>query len=475
MTHYLRVEAMNLSAFLDDTKDVSAVRGGGLLLLDAIEDLSRLPGLEALSTGASVGLFGIAPGHDPQRVRTAALQRLHTGGTRHTTFVADVLPSTGDFVRDRERLLAANRWQQLAAPSLAMPSLAPDSREPCELDGVRPATRLSPKAGRNWNVSASVQARREHGRDAKQGFYKKLLGADLTRPFSQDLEDLSDDAQRGNLHHKIAILYADGNGFGAIQERLCRDRKSQRRFDTVLKKYRRQFMASLLREPVPAFLDAKGRVRFETLQWGGDEFLIVVPAWLGYWVLGRFFEQAARWRLWPGVTSQPLFHGAGLVFCHHAAPLHRVRALAKELAELAKDQDRGANLFAYEVLESFDHAGNDLAGYRRRRWSRPEELILRGDAMLDLLRPAEAHAPSDTPMAVLREVLPRRRLHAIADELRRLGPEATLDLFGWPSARDLAREVPAAADAARPVLQALGGRPVAWLHLLELWDFLEGA
>ena len=36
-TYYLRIEAVNFDAFLGDTHDLSTVRGGGLLLLEAVE------------------------------------------------------------------------------------------------------------------------------------------------------------------------------------------------------------------------------------------------------------------------------------------------------------------------------------------------------------------------------------------------------------------------------------------------------
>ena len=37
MSYYLRVESVNLSYFIDDTNDLSTTRGGGLLLLEAME------------------------------------------------------------------------------------------------------------------------------------------------------------------------------------------------------------------------------------------------------------------------------------------------------------------------------------------------------------------------------------------------------------------------------------------------------
>ena len=61
-----------------------------------------------------------------------------------------------------------------------------------------------------------------------------------------------------------------------------------------------------------------------------------------------------------------LTHGAGLVFCNYKTPIHQVTALAKNLAKLAKVH-RDRNGFAYEILKSFDHTGDDLHDYRKLR------------------------------------------------------------------------------------------------------------
>src|SRR2546423_1090500 len=55
---YLRIEGVNLSYVLEDTNQLSVVRGSSLLLRQAVKDIeAKFPALRKISTGASIGLF----------------------------------------------------------------------------------------------------------------------------------------------------------------------------------------------------------------------------------------------------------------------------------------------------------------------------------------------------------------------------------------------------------------------------------
>ena len=58
-TYYLRIEAVNLVNFVYDTQDLSTIRGGSMLIREAVARRigQRFPDLEAVSVGASAGLF----------------------------------------------------------------------------------------------------------------------------------------------------------------------------------------------------------------------------------------------------------------------------------------------------------------------------------------------------------------------------------------------------------------------------------
>ena len=58
MAKYLvRVEAVNFDNFINDTQDISTIRGGGLLVLDAAKELAARAEMRGIYTGASTGLF----------------------------------------------------------------------------------------------------------------------------------------------------------------------------------------------------------------------------------------------------------------------------------------------------------------------------------------------------------------------------------------------------------------------------------
>jgi hypothetical protein len=271
MKFYLRVEGVNLGNFVFDTQDLSTVRGGSLLLLDSMERLqsSELPAsLCPVSTGASSGLFAFDADSRTlaETVREAVKSFLSRDeALRHATFVVDVLAAQSDFVTTRESLLAANRWRQMKAPSVAVPSLnSKTGVEACDIDHVRPG--LEPGPGGN-PVSRSAYIRREYGREQRQGFYHRETGVDNLPPFVNDFGELTEDQSRGNLHHKMAVIYLDGNGFGAIQNELCQSEEDQRRFNQTIKSLRSKLLQKLLQATVgkPEWTTSAGQHRMETL------------------------------------------------------------------------------------------------------------------------------------------------------------------------------------------------------------------
>lgn len=184
----------------------------------------------------------------------------------------------------------------------------------------------------------------------------------------------------------------------------------------------------------------------------------------------RFFfdhtkdKQVGAWN-WKGA---PLSHAMGMVFCHHKAPIHRVTHLAKMLADKAKaclpsDVRNQRDLAAYVVLESFDHAGLDLDDYLTDRYGPSiawKDLVIPGDAM-----PKWIHCAMR-----LKDVLPRRRLVPV---LRAISFSGDIT----QAIRDLRSGIDTAAlNAFVSAARATPGGPdekTAWLHLSELWDYLD--
>jgi hypothetical protein len=348
-THRLRVEGVNLGNIVEDVEDLSTIRGGGLLLLSVPKRVEAVAaresiGFVAVSKGASSGLFDLnCDESDAKRFRNALIDDFHRDSAlRHATIVIDVIPATDDFTRDHESLRAMNRWQQMTAPSLAMPS--PAKNEVCEFDLIRPSNTIEVISGPEEpesvtkRASASVAARRQHGKKQKQRFYIDELQRDgravkdaakrvAEAGFVHDLTELTDqDRSKKNLETKMAVIYFDGNKFGELQNTHCRDAEAQSRFDKTLRDYRTdaldQLLTSMDGDPDWMFpgKTAGGRYRLETLLWGGDELIWVLPAWQGWRVVQLFYTASAKWKF----ENKPLTHAGGIVFCHHKANIHRI-------------------------------------------------------------------------------------------------------------------------------------------------------
>ena len=393
----VRIEGVNLDHFVFDTRDLSTIRGGSFMLLDAVDDvldhLTKLKVLEkCLSRGASSGLFTIHA-ECPETV-VSGIRKLLAGRYPHATFVVDAVPRIGNFRDDLETAIAANRKRQMQAFSFAVPersAVVQDVTDPaCEMDGLRPALKLNKGPTRDNGeptyLSAATLSRREYGRKAKNDFYGKMIrrrggpNADLAERLPEFAEDFKTIASgTASLSGKLAVFYADGNSFGRTQSNHCGSPEKQEAWDTFIRGSREEFLIKFLEDEItgPAkenpWLDAKGRARFETLLWGGDEFMFVVPAALGWRFATLFFRHFGGMNLAQaggGLPQSLLTHAAALVFCQHHAPIDRIKHLAKDqMVEDAKAMSRDLDSLSVVVLESFDHLGNSYATAMARRYA----------------------------------------------------------------------------------------------------------
>jgi hypothetical protein len=460
---YLRMEAVNIQQFIADCEDLSTVRGGGLLLLDSPHRLKKkFPRLEPVSVGGSSGLFEFDASDvgEAEQMRDDAEAFFNSDPELcHATFVVDTTVANGDFIADRETVLAKNRWRQMQSPTVAMPKTAAEL--PCRTDKVRP--------GVDWEndepMSASVKIRRTYGRKQKQVFYNQQT--DLECPsFVNDFDQLTSDALRGNLHHKMAVIHLDGNGFGGLQNELCDSPEKLREFDQALRNLRRGMLRQLLQQSFGSaeWTTAAGELRIETLLWGGDEIVWVVPAWLGLAVVNFFFNHSTGWRFpEEGTGSRPLTHAGAVVFCHHNAPVHRITELAKNLTEHAKCLIDHApkNVVLYQVLESFDDIGSNLAEFTSDRL--PDSclaasLLLEGGCIGSIIEDCKA----------LKQDVPRNKVHDIAHQLMHRQTAQGDNL-----AKETLQHIPQAIQKQFHALAGrLGGERMAWVHLAELWDYI---
>lgn len=533
MTYYLQVEAVNLSNIVFDTDDLSTIRGGGLILLHAIEkvaamleekhpnitqqtedtqDISqqiaalhqefdhvpqnpkfpsgkkkkaekrrlkkKIDQLEeqqrsapsspnhqrhqpTITKGASWGLFSLECDEtEAIGLAKSAKKIVDSEEQQYASFVVSLLKtsrSRNKYQQDKERTQTLNRWQQLNTPTISYPS---PGDHICDFDKVSPANATLG----TQHISQSAKIRREYGRTQKQTLYSNLTHHKLS--FTNDLNQISSAENKGILNGKIAFLYIDGNGFGNIQ-RNCRSPSEQKAFDENTRLGREKLLEALLddiKDETDWLYRAdkdKTLVRLETLLWGGDEIIWIAPAWKGWWLAQKFYELAERYIQH---NDQALRHGAGLVFCHHNAPIARIDTLARNLAnQFAKKAEfKTSNKIAYEILESFDHAGTNLHQYRAKQ-------LAEQGSIDDLLIDAENIAILSNCVRQLKSLdFPHRKIHQILATKRQCDTAKTEMLEGKLRA-SIGTEGNSLLDEF--LSRHSQDSPAGWQHLANFWDY----
>jgi hypothetical protein len=477
---YLRVEAVNFDDFIYDTNDLSTRRGGSLLLLEAINKVTELlknmlnDRLKVIQEGASVGFYklDLKDSEKPEDIVDRVKEFLNKFAA-HASFRIAKLPVSGlganDFLQDRQRLIARARWDQMMSPSVQAPNWNKDINiGPCEIDMVRPGIEHSYYKKKPVKVSSSVHKRREYGKKQKKEFYAKelaLLSKKLEEGlgFVDDLDELTEDEKQGSLNHKMAVISIDGNSFGKQYNSVVIksiDKKPEDAFHDAsesLKNKRREVLAELLKR-MDSDSDWRNGInrRFETLLWGGDEIIWVVPAWKGWETVQLFYELAINWEI---VPDKKVTHAAGVVFCHHKAPIQRIIKLADDLSHIAKDIDRKENLVAFQVLESFDFTGCDLSDFRKK--------LVPGHHDDLVIRPAKMNM-IPKHFKRLKEVISNKRAHQAAKaahESDSKDRQKTYEKLVGDAGK---------AEVNLDILRECLGKDddVFWYHVRELWDYI---
>ncbi|CRI67875.1 conserved hypothetical protein [Thiocapsa sp. KS1] len=513
---YLRVEGLNIGAVIGDTDQLSVARGASFLLREAIHDVqSMLPdNTDVVSAGASIGEC-LLPGMDQARVDTVVsdignVLNNTTKPYRHLSFgvcAEGYTPSSGE-IAVRERALARIRFGQMRSPTCVMPAENQDpSLDVCAWEGRRAADAAKPvrrDGEEDIHVSASVWDRWRRGVDRKQGFYRDEANLTPQHPaygfgYSRDLGDLARESRAGNLNGKVAVIYADGNRFSRIREEICRTFKLLKDFDTTIRNRRSAYLSDLLEVMAGddrfqmSDSDGKRRLRLETLLWGGDELLLVVPAWCGFDVVQHLFTSFEGWQ--HGRLN--LTHSVGLVFCRAKTPIQRSMTLARQLADGVKDRLKAQatgrdeaqrlasqlkNRFDYMALESVDFpVEGDLTEFFARRYA--SVLSIRRD-----LTPDPSWVQSRTGLAVFLNQFPKAQAYrvsraAVASNWGSQAPDVTA--YRKAIERMVAVTRGRGLDDASAVLDGVFNAaaqlkidgaeipdPWAWIHLVELWDYL---
>lgn len=415
----LRVEGVNFGATIDDTNDLSTMRGGSLALLNFHEQVGSALGAiagvtkaEKVFSGASLCAFRVegAVENFPETARQTisdVFADSRYGWSKsgkgqnvplnYLTVVVDAAETTVASIEDKaidadidkaEARNHAHQFRQWTIAPLPATSAADGAvTEADRYEKVRPATAWirAPKghllqstdedsnaAGESdvYYTSASVAARRNFGRDARQKFYGRLLGPNYSKLlFTDSVSDIAEELPADyrlpvSLRSKIAVFYADGNKFGSIRKKV-----GSKAFSNRLEILRKGLLKSILDwyvageaakddfgplgEAFAVYNPKRDRwaLRFETLMWGGDELLFVMPAWLAVPFTQGFFEATKDWE----IGGVPVSHAVAVAIAHHKTPIRQLKAVAKHAADLAKNATpdlRKASSVTFEVYES---------------------------------------------------------------------------------------------------------------------------
>jgi hypothetical protein len=318
---FLRIEGVDLLNTVYDTQDLGATQGASLALLDAPRLVAEKYGLAEVWRGASQGVYHV-PADRADAVVAGIRRDLASDPLfRHFRFVVDTAQS-------EPLAWAKNRIGQMQSLSVVLPE---PGKTVCNVDRVRPALG-------GQDISAAVKDRRDYRGKLRKTFYETEIGVAEPEAIAHSFHDIVGHPPTGTpdaLRNKMAVLYFDGNGFGG---KIGLEPGKAATPDQV-KAWRRDWMAALITA-------LGGMAQAETVLWGGDEMMWIVPSWRAWECLDVCFAQMAQW---PG----GLTHAGGMVICHHKTPIRLAAQLARDLADRAKGA-RDRNAVQVEILESID-------------------------------------------------------------------------------------------------------------------------
>ncbi len=406
MSFLFRFEATDFDNTVFDMPRLSAIRGASLSYLYAPERVARaLRGklgedqVEEIYAGASQGAWRLRAGQADAAAAAEAVREAlgvndlrgdkPTGAHAHMAYVTALVE--GDDIAALHRAEAINALRMVQGDGFPLPAFDMASTAYDEYgDRARPVAR-----GRKIGASPVSQCcfdRHEFGREQRQKFYGRMSGrANISADFTESFENLVRSPPPGlseSARGKLAVFYADGNKLGAH-----RDAAKARSGIDGLKAFSERFLANqrdLLGRIIDwleagksqrrdEFLDPERNFRFETLMWGGDEILFVMPGWLAL----EFAEGFERWTQgWTSSLGQPITFCCGLVIAGHKTPIRQMKNVATSLADHCKTLTKDGKPIAalqVEVFEGLALPDGGLSEYRKnlyfgRRGAASEEV-----------------------------------------------------------------------------------------------------
>ena len=411
MAYILRYQPADFGANVFDSEQLSAVRGASLTylysskLVDKVIDRELPDGnYEKVYAGGSHGVW-ILECSKEEAVKVAgrvreALDRDDLGSANATgphSQVAYVMALVeGDDEAALKRAEAVNAGQKLQQAAWIAPQFDATARGFDKFDRSRPATitAFPLPGGAREDVSPNFAARFRFGRKQRHQFYERMLGSDYgSFRVTRDLQTMVADPPGGipaSLGNKVGVFFADANRLNRIrQEHADADLDELGKFSRHLLGKQTFLLKTIVDWFAEGGLNKATAERFgqatdddpeetdpflhrlETLMWGGDELLIVVPSWLALEFAARFFEAVKGWR---APNGKPITFSAGLLVCDRKTPIRLAKSIADKLAALGKHAQPSEtiglrNVLQIEVFESLSLPEADFERFRSRLYA----------------------------------------------------------------------------------------------------------
>ena len=410
----LRVEALNLGATLFDSDDLSTIRGANTAMLLLPQRIlaaasSLLGQVDEVFAGASQAVGLLTCGEDTDQIaielKLDLLARgdIPIGGLEDDlakvlpflTIYAVAVPCEGssDYATARMQALTRMRVLQMQAPTLEPEYVPKDGlNRPCQVDRLRAAVEIDRKGDEKRLVSRAVAVRRELGRTMRSEVYERILGQSYKHDFAMSFSDLVDEpeiAQPPSLAGKMAVVHLDGNAFTKRREAAIAAADEPAEMEACFAETVKQAQSKLIRRLFDHFCQRpdmfilrkhreqdRKRLRFETLVWGGDEAVMVLPAWM-VWDILPILADAIDDSSWT-FQGEKLTQSIGVLICHHRMPISETRRLAESVMETAKshaksiNSDVPPNVLSVQLIEGLGQVGGSLSGYRKSRYGSDE-------------------------------------------------------------------------------------------------------
>jgi len=307
----------------------------------------------------------------------------------------------------------------------------------CELSGQGTATQELELAGGKKRVSLAVRKQLEKGgaRQGCQTFDMVGLLQDKWPYTSGDHQDglvpplppadLQDIA--GGPGCYLALVHLDGNSIGSrsttyqdgtatktdtLQSWFDKEAKIEKLFHSMRSSVRIAVTAALQSVFPEADAALYKHRPYQVLMLGGDDLLLVCRAEKALPFVVDYARALSSRKL---ADEKPLGVGAGVVICQPSMPIHRVHALAEELASSAKRLSRGCNDPSRSVIDWMVLSQSTIASIEHHRVNHEivhylvngveQKLILSRKPYFVLNQPKEPQVGRPEPLSSLESML----------------------------------------------------------------------